>query len=229
MAFGKILGKGAGKLVGGIVKFGADKAADFTGSSFIREVGEAAEQATIRTGELAGKAADGVGGTVRGVATGNNQMANDGLKEAGSAAADTVVGVARGVVAVVKDGGTVYTGLKTGDTVAAGAAARNIAKVAAVSILAVGVLEVIDVVDIGADGVDAADDVVVNSSVDAEPGTHFVEPHDVSSYVRADGTDVEGYWRDGDGNTSVDRTEEDGGGKLRSDPDGNPTNNLRSA
>jgi hypothetical protein len=37
---------------------------------------------------------------------------------------------------------------------------------------------------------------------------------------------VEGYWRDGDGNTTVDRSVEQGGGYERSNPDGNPTNNL---
>lgn len=34
---------------------------------------------------------------------------------------------------------------------------------------------------------------------------HYVRPHSVSSYVRKDGTVVSGYWRDGDGNTHIDR------------------------
>lgn len=34
---------------------------------------------------------------------------------------------------------------------------------------------------------------------------HYVHPHKVSSYVRSDGTIVSGYWRDGDGNTAVNR------------------------
>lgn len=34
---------------------------------------------------------------------------------------------------------------------------------------------------------------------------HYVHPHNVSSYTRSDGTFVSGYWRDGDGDTSVDR------------------------
>lgn len=56
--------------------------------------------------------------------------------------------------------------------------------------------------------------------------THFVKPHYVNGYVREDGTVVEAYFRDGDGNTSINRTEEQGGGYLRSNPDGNPFNNL---
>ncbi|WP_422122401.1 hypothetical protein DHX103_11380 [Planococcus sp. X10-3] len=56
---------------------------------------------------------------------------------------------------------------------------------------------------------------------------HFVEPHYVEPYIRADGTLVEGYYRDGDGNTSVNRTADQGGGYIRSNPDGDPFNNLK--
>ena len=34
---------------------------------------------------------------------------------------------------------------------------------------------------------------------------HYVRPHWVSSYTRKDGTFVSGYWRDGDGNTKINR------------------------
>lgn len=34
---------------------------------------------------------------------------------------------------------------------------------------------------------------------------HYVHPHLVSSYTKKDGTFVNGFWRDGDGDTSVDR------------------------
>lgn len=46
--------------------------------------------------------------------------------------------------------------------------------------------------------------------------THFVNPHDVSGYTRADGTQVDGYYRDGDGNTNINRPVEAGGGYIRS-------------
>lgn len=55
---------------------------------------------------------------------------------------------------------------------------------------------------------------------------HFVTPHWVSSYFRADGTLVNGYWRDGDGDTSVNLNMINGGGYFRTNPDGNPYNNL---
>lgn len=35
--------------------------------------------------------------------------------------------------------------------------------------------------------------------------THYVNPHWVNSYVKRDGTLVRGYWRDGDGDTTIDR------------------------
>ncbi|MDE0564856.1 hypothetical protein [Exiguobacterium sp. B2(2022)] len=33
--------------------------------------------------------------------------------------------------------------------------------------------------------------------------THYVEPHHVSSYIKSNGTFVEGYLRDGDGDTAT--------------------------
>jgi len=70
---------------------------------------------------------------------------------------------------------------------------------------------------------------VLNPTVDVDqvnPNQHFVNPHPVSGYVRGDGTQVDGYWRDGDGNTSIDRGVEDGGGYMQTNPDGDPFNNL---
>ncbi|KGP74575.1 DUF3892 domain-containing protein [Pontibacillus yanchengensis] len=56
--------------------------------------------------------------------------------------------------------------------------------------------------------------------------THFVDPHYVDGYYRSDGTYVEGYFRDGDGNTNTNRSKEQGGGYIRTNPDGSPFNNL---
>lgn len=57
--------------------------------------------------------------------------------------------------------------------------------------------------------------------------SHHVTPHYVDGYLRQDGTYVEGYYRDGDGNTSINRTAEQGGGYARSNPDGIPWNNFK--
>lgn len=42
-------------------------------------------------------------------------------------------------------------------------------------------------------------------SFDEFAPAHYVHPHWVSSYTRSDGTHVSGYWRDGDGDTSINR------------------------
>ena len=55
---------------------------------------------------------------------------------------------------------------------------------------------------------------------------HYVRPHWVQAHFRADGTFVEGYWRDGDGDTSIDLNVFEGGGYYRSNPDGYLYNNL---
>ncbi|WP_213422628.1 hypothetical protein [Bhargavaea massiliensis] len=75
------------------------------------------------------------------------------------------------------------------------------------------------------------DPLVYASSVQFEsfsPGseTHFVKPHYVNGYVKADGTVVNGYFRDGDGNSLTNLSVHEGGGYTRSNPDGNPFNNL---
>jgi len=47
----------------------------------------------------------------------------------------------------------------------------------------------------------------------------IVETHHVKGYIRKDGTVVEPYYRDGHGNTQIDRTVEQGGGYFRSNPE----------
>ncbi|WP_211269599.1 hypothetical protein [Paenibacillus glacialis] len=44
----------------------------------------------------------------------------------------------------------------------------------------------------------------------------MTQPHQVSGYERADGTYVDDYYRDGDGNTQVDNPN---GGYTQSNPD----------
>lgn len=73
------------------------------------------------------------------------------------------------------------------------------------------------------DALDVLDSLDYNSLDLVEgPDNHFVEPH---SRMLSDGNVI---WVDGDGDTSIDRTVEEGGGYLRSNPDGNPYNNLDS-
>jgi len=64
---------------------------------------------------------------------------------------------------------------------------------------------------------------------DVPSDTHFVNPHYVEAYARQDGTWVDGYWRDGDGDTHVDLHVEDGGGYMQSDPVHDPLNDFGSS
>ena len=53
---------------------------------------------------------------------------------------------------------------------------------------------------------------------DGTTGEHFVQPHLVSDYVTDDGTFVDSYWRDGDGDTSHNLDTAHGGGYFAHDP-----------
>jgi hypothetical protein len=61
-----------------------------------------------------------------------------------------------------------------------------------------------------------------------DPGTHFVHPHHVDGYEHADGTHVDDYWRDGDHDTTIDQTVDEGGGYDQTNPDDDISNNFGS-
>ncbi|MCD2347304.1 hypothetical protein [Clostridium guangxiense] len=61
-------------------------------------------------------------------------------------------------------------------------------------------------------------DICADENLDDPEDMHFVSPHWVDGYITDDGTDVDGYWRDGDGDTSHDLSIEDGGGYWAHDP-----------
>ena len=90
-----------------------------------------------------------------------------------------------------------------------------------------GVLATGNMVATGVEGVIEGVDLLENTDTPTPVDTHSVDPNYVNDYVRADGTHVDGYWRDGDGDTSVNLDKEHGGGYLRSDPDGIISNNLK--
>lgn len=58
---------------------------------------------------------------------------------------------------------------------------------------------------------DDADEPLNNSG----DGETFVTPHWVNEYTTGDGNILGGFWRDGDGDTSIDLTEDEGGGYFR--------------
>ncbi|WP_423408357.1 hypothetical protein AABM38_22360 [Heyndrickxia sp. MSNUG] len=76
------------------------------------------------------------------------------------------------------------------------------------------------------EGNEAEENLFDKDVVTSDPGLHFVNPHHVQGYTRSDGTVVDDYWRDGDGDTSDDLTVDEGGGYDQTNPDGDLTNNL---
>lgn len=58
----------------------------------------------------------------------------------------------------------------------------------------------------------------IDTNDDGITDAHFTDPHWVSGYLKDNGTFVEGYWRDGDGDTEHDLHKFEGGGYFVHDP-----------
>jgi hypothetical protein len=214
-----------------------------TGSKFIKEVGEGVKKASEFAGDTLGQVADGAWNTTTGMIQKDDRKKEQGLYDIGNSVSRTAKGVyetAKGTYHNVKD---VYEGFKYNDDDKIKSGVKNIAKTVAVGALAVGVVDLVDGVDVGdstgnqqnlADGSSQATshtgEVQIASGVETseDPGVQHVKPHEVSGYTRADGTYVEGYTRDGDGNPKTQLTEQQGGGYLRTNADGNIQNNFNS-
>lgn len=222
MGFFKELGQIAGTIAGGVLGGGTYLIGELLDNDFIKEVGESAYQATENTGKTIGQAADGAFSVVAGIIAEDEMMIDKGLEEIGEIATTTVSGFAQGATHLIENGAGVIDGLANGDTDKAFESGRNLAKIAATSVIAIGVFEALDVFD-GLDDIDGVDDVAYIDLEEAE--IHDVEPHYVEGHMR-EGTYIEGYWRDGDGNTDVDLSSENGGGYIRTNPDGIINNNL---
>ncbi|WP_139193786.1 hypothetical protein [Anaerobacillus alkalidiazotrophicus] len=216
---GRFLGGAAGFVIGKPIKV----IGDVTKIDVVSKIGDEVYYASKFAGDTVGQAVDGAIDTTYGVLQKDAHKRDQGLNNMG----DAVIRTGKGVYGTAKktyvNGKDVYSGIKEGDKERVRHGVQGIATTVAVGAIAVGVVDVID-------GVDGAADLATDTAhplVSGDPGTHFVEPHYVEGYVKANGTEVSGYWRDGDGDTSVNRTVEDGGGYMRSNPDGDPSNNLK--
>jgi len=231
---GKYSGKAAGFVIGGAVNV----VGDITGIKFLNEVGDGVKSASEFAGDTLGQAADGAWNTASGFIQNDEDKRDRGLSDMGDSVTRTAKGVYQTAKHTYVNGKDVYTGLKMDDEALIKSGISGIAKTVAIGVLAVGAIDLVDGGDVGnqpdttqmADGGSESTQVnqpaqsEVAASTTGNPGVHDVEAHWVEGYYRADGTFVEGYWRDGDGNTAVDQTE----GYIRSDPDGTTENNLNS-
>lgn len=240
---GKFTGKAAGFVVGGAVNV----VGEVTGSKLIKEVGDGVKKASEFAGDTLGQVADGAWNTAAGMVQDDEKRIDRGLGDIGSSVSRTAKGVVETAKGTYYNGKDVYEGFKYNDDEKIKGGVRNIVKTVAVGALAVGVVDMVDGVDVGdptgnqnlADSGDtpnqvhqvqphmAQSEVAVATETTEDPGTNHVKPHYVEGHWR-DGQWIEGYWRDGDGDTSVNLTEEQGGGYLRTNPDGNLYNNLKS-
>ncbi|ATA61583.1 hypothetical protein GS458_3156 [Geobacillus stearothermophilus] len=241
---GRLAGKATGALIGGMV----NAVGELADSRFLKEVGNGVKKASEFAGDTFGQAVDGVWNTASGLIQKDEAKIERGIESIGQSISRTAKGVYETAKHTYESGKEVYEGMRDDDAQKVKNGLANIAKTAAIGTLAVGIVDMIDGADYG-DGVESGGDVnrashgadvqsqlVSSASLEAaaavesdeSPGTHHVRPHWVEGHWR-DGQWIEGYWRDGDGNTDVNLTEEQGGGYERTNPDGNPGNNLTSA
>ncbi|TXC78494.1 DUF3892 domain-containing protein [Metabacillus litoralis] len=243
------LGKFAGKATGTVIGGAINVVGDVTGSKFINEVGDGVKKASEFAGDTVGQIADGAWNTASGLIQDDKHKMDQGLNDMGDSVGRTAKGVYHTAKNTYGSGKTAYEGFRDGDDIKVKQGLRDIGKTVAISTLAVGMVDLVDgadggdpasstqnMADAGTEGVSnvqyaethvAQTEVASTTETPEQPGTHQVQPHWVEGHWR-DGVWIEGYWRDGDGNTAVNLSEEDGGGYLRTDADGNPTNNLNS-
>lgn len=218
---GTFIGTVAGEVVGGAVNI----VGEVTDSDFIREIGDGVKVASKRAGETLGQAAEGAAGVVEGIVTSDSSKINEGLGNVVDAVGTTAVGIGKGVGNIASNGMNVIEGISEGDYAKVNHGVKNLAKTAAIGALAIGVADMLDIV--GDDSVDVAYaeygdaegyvNVTAGETSVASVGEEtYVSPHYVQGYERADGTHVDGYWRDGDGNPNTILTRENGGGYTRS-------------
>lgn len=230
MGFLKDLGSFVGNVTGAVAGGAIKVVGEVSGSKFIDEIGDGVKNASQFAGDKLGEAASGVWDIGASVVTQDSNRLDQGFNDLGKATGDTLKAAGHTVCNVVENGSNVVEGVIDGDNEQLKRGIKGLTKTAAVGAIAYGVVELIDddeTVSVVESINTTSDNVeIANSSIDEVSGTHSVEPHYVSGYERADGTFVEGYWRDGDGDTSVNLDKNDGGGYERSNPDGDPANNL---
>jgi hypothetical protein len=199
MGFLKDLGSFVGQVAGGVIGGAVEVVGEVTDSQFIKDVGKGVYHATSRTGEIVGSLASGTYDAVGGLITDDKHQSSQGLNEIFNTVGDTASGIGKGIVNVTEKGIDTVSAILDGDKEKALELGKDLAKVAAVGVLSIGIIDIVDGLD-GVDSMDTAD----AGGVDVEnPNMHHVQAHWVNGYDRADGTHVDGYWRDGDGNTSV--------------------------
>lgn len=229
MGFLKGLGEGAGWLVGNVTGGLIKGVGELTNSEFIKDVGDGVKNSTEFAGKQLGNVAEGVWNVGSGLITKDDQKIDQGFGDLGEGIGNTAKAVGHGISTTVSNIGDVAGGLMDGDSNRALEGAKHLGKTALIATLGVSVLDAADIVDIngnegGLDGgssltADPTDHVMVENSVEDKdyvqadnPNSHSVEPH---WRTLSDGREI---WVDGDGDSSINRSVEEGGGWNQSNP-----------
>jgi len=231
MSFLKELGGALGGAFGYVVGKPIEFIGEMTDIQILEDIGTGVQSSSKFAGETLGQVTGGAVNTVRGIVTDDSYLRDEGLSDMGQAVGNTAKGVVHTVKGVVNNGSQVIEGAMTGDTDLLKKGASGIATTAAVGAIAFGITDAVINVD-GSPSLDTDSSTQITSveidqsaqvePVDVDGELHQVNAHYVEGYVREDGTVVEGYWRDGDGNTSVNQED----GYLRTNPDDVNWNNL---
>ncbi|WP_110113070.1 HNH endonuclease [Bacillus sp. CGMCC 1.16541] len=151
MGLFRSIGKCTGKVTGTVIGEGVKLVGKGVKSPWIAEVGDGIKQASTIALDNAGQFIDGAVKGTYGAIKKDETMMQDGFSDLKDSTERTLKGLGQTVSYTIKNAGTTYEGLKSGDKERALQGAKNIGKVAAVSALAVGVVDFVD----GADVVDA--------------------------------------------------------------------------
>lgn len=187
------------EILGSLVRVPFEIVEALTGSEMIGRIGMAVGSSVERSGITAAKAVQGAVDVIHGIAADDNDKMRQGahnLKEAGSR---VVTGAVNAIEYTARNLGHVVSG----DQARIGRGVEGLLTAAAVIAVPAGL-----VLDLGGFDID------LDGDASSEVGMHHVEPHEVGPYTRADGTEVGPYHRGGEE------------GYYRTNPDGNPDNNL---
>lgn len=210
----KKLGSGLGHIAGGLVGGAVGFVGSATNSKFISEVGEGIYNSSVYLGDRAGEATQGVWDIGEGLITKNDEKLDNGLKDLGGSVKNTGSALVGSAKHIVKNASDLGVGLLDDDPEKWKSGAREFGKTAAIGILGVSLLDLADVVDVDGNESPANLETVSRDTMIENPNSHFVDAHYVEGHFRGD-TWIDGYWRDGDGDTSVDTS----GGYVSSNPD----------
>ncbi|MEH7223214.1 HNH endonuclease [Bacillus sp. JJ1566] len=147
------VGKGIGTVTGGVIGGGVKLAGKAVKSTWVEDVGDGIHLASKVALDSAGQFVDGAVKGVYGAIKKDDEIMKDGFHDLKDSTGRTVKGIGTTIGYTIKNAGTTYQGIKTGDKATAMEGVKNIGKVAAVATLAVGVLDFVD----GSDTVEAAE------------------------------------------------------------------------